>query len=71
METYFWAGLVKPFFWLLVLLPLLALLRWALNKYVRPNLKSSTWNYTQAPVGDVGAAVAILAAIVAAGLLVT
>lgn len=71
MGTYFWAGLAKPVFWLLVLIPLLALLRWGLNKFVRPSLKSSTWDYTQAPVGDVGAAVVILAAIVAAGLLVT
>lgn len=68
---YFLAGIAKPFFWVAVMIPFLAGLRWALNRFVRPRLKSASWDYTQKPVGDVGAAVVILAGIVVAGLLVT
>jgi hypothetical protein len=71
VEPHFFAGLLKPLFWLAVVIPALAGLRWALNRYVRPRLKASTWDLTQAPVGDVGAALAILAAIIVGGLLVT
>lgn len=71
MNSYFLAGLIKPLFWLLVMLPFLALLRWLLNRYLRPRLKDRTWMQLQAPIGDVRAAVAILMAMVVGGFLVT
>jgi hypothetical protein len=68
-DPHFWAGIAKPAFWLL-LLPFLVALRWVLNRYLRPHIKPAAWSHSQAPVNDVGAAVAIIAAIVIAGLLV-
>jgi hypothetical protein len=38
VESHFLAGLLRPLFWLLVMLPALALVRWALNRYLRPYL---------------------------------
>ena len=70
MESHFLAGALRPLFWLAVMLPFLLALRWLLNRYLRPRLKTSTWGVTQKPINDVGAAVAILVGIVIAGLLV-
>jgi hypothetical protein len=38
VESHFLAGILRPLFWLLVLIPLLAALRWALGKYLAPRL---------------------------------
>lgn len=70
MESHYLAGLLRPLFWLLVMLPFLAGLRWLLLRYVRPHLKERTWFITQKPVNDVHAAIAIVAGIVLAGLLI-
>jgi hypothetical protein len=72
-DPHFLAGLLRPIFWLLVMLPLLALLRWALNRYVRPRLKPSAWAVSQRPVkvndNALVAVVVVLALIAALGLL--
>jgi hypothetical protein len=70
-DPHFWAGVLRPIFWVAVMIPLLLVLRLALNRYVRPRLTGGAWKRIQAPVGDVGAAVAILVVIVLAGLLVS
>jgi hypothetical protein len=70
-DPHFWAGVFRPFFWLLVMLPFLAGLRWVLNRYIRPRLSPGTWGASQKPVNDVWAAVLILCGIMAAGLLAT
>jgi hypothetical protein len=49
-DPHFWAGVFRPFFWLLVMLPALAGLRWVLIRYVKPRLPSTVWNATQRPV---------------------
>jgi hypothetical protein len=49
-DPHFWAGVFRPFFWLLVMLPFLAGLRWVLNRYVRPRLPSRAWAISQKPV---------------------
>lgn len=64
MEGHFLAGVLRPVFWLLVLIPLLAGVRWLVNRYLPRSFGGSK------PVNDVGVAVAIIAAIIAAGLLV-
>ena len=70
MDNHFWAGVGRPIFWVLVMIPALAGLRWVLLRYLRPRLSSSAWGFTQKPVNDVVAAVAIIAGIVVAGLLI-
>ena len=42
VDSHFLAGVIRPFFWLLVMLPFLVLLRWLLGRYVRPHL-SPRW----------------------------
>ena len=38
VEVHFLAGVFRPLFWLLVMLPLLALIRWLTGKYLAPRL---------------------------------
>jgi hypothetical protein len=49
-DPHFWAGVFRPFFWLLVMLPLLAGLRWVLLRYVKPRLPERAWSLSQTRV---------------------